>query len=380
MGIASSIIETGVDRLVKMVNTTGKVSSSDAAKELGVGMSVIMEWADFLEEEGIIRIEYKFTKPFLVARTIAKKDVQKKAKEFSGKKDVFVRKAEVSLSFLERESTKLKSIKGEFDKIKKDLGFDIDAIKDELQELAKYEHLKIDLDKQIENQKTSSVDKLQEMTKQILRERQKYHSILREIKKEEKVLGKEKAEVKSIEDGEKFIVDKLNSLKNIVNEIDSRIKKEEESVKISESNIQKLFAMADNTKARIENEKSLMKPLVEQSIRQTEKIKELQAAIIKKIETKEKNLKGAKNASKIMRNFFKNKLGVLNLIERINKDRNDLENELIALIKKAKSFQLTSKSMDLGSQIISLEKKFKGVDEKKKIFEKELKQLSLFFN
>ena len=111
MGIAGSIIETGVDKLVKLVNTKGRIAASDAAKELGVGMSVIMEWTDFLEEEGIINIEYKFTKPYLVARKIAKKDVQEKAKEFSGKKEVFIRKAEVSLSFINRESNKLKTLK-----------------------------------------------------------------------------------------------------------------------------------------------------------------------------------------------------------------------------------------------------------------------------
>ena len=100
-----------------------------------------------------------------------KKEVEEKAKEFSGKKDVFVRKAEISLGFLERESEKLRGIKEEFDKIKKDLGLDIGNIKDELDELKRYEQLKISLDKQVEEQKTASMDKLQEVTKQILMER-----------------------------------------------------------------------------------------------------------------------------------------------------------------------------------------------------------------
>ncbi|MCH8875134.1 hypothetical protein IH824_20635 [candidate division KSB1 bacterium] len=99
------VIETGVDKLVKLINSKGKISSDDAAKELGVGNTIVMEWADFLEEEGIINVEYKFTKPFLVARKIGKKDVQEKAKAFVGKKEGFVRKAEVALGFLEKESS-----------------------------------------------------------------------------------------------------------------------------------------------------------------------------------------------------------------------------------------------------------------------------------
>ena len=106
MPLTTSVIETGVDKLVNLVNLKERIPSADAAKELGVSTAIVMEWADFLEEEGIIKVEYKFTKPFLVARKLAKKDVEEKAKEFSGKKDVFVRKAEVSLSFLERESEK----------------------------------------------------------------------------------------------------------------------------------------------------------------------------------------------------------------------------------------------------------------------------------
>ena len=379
MGLTSSIIETGVDKLVKLVNTAGRVSSYDAAKELGVSNTIIMEWADFLEEEGIIKVEYKFTKQFLVTRKLGKKEVEEKAKEFSGKKDVFVRKAEVSLSFLDRESEKLKGVKEEFEKIKKNLGFDLDDIKNELQELTKYEQLKIDLDKKIGEQKTSSIDKIQEMITQISRERQKYNSILMELKKEENVLGKEKSEVKSIEESEKLIKDRLKGLKNTIKNVENKVKAEEDSFHVSESNIQKLIAMADGIKAKVENEKGLIEPLVQKSENQAESIQQLQNTIIKKIEDKEKKLKGTKKAAEKLKTFFKKKLGVLTLIDKVNEDRNNLETELIGLIKKAKSFQLTSKTADVGAQITSFEKKFKDVDEKKNFFEKELKKLGSYF-
>src|SRR3989338_1591166 len=144
MGLTSSIIETGVDKLVDLINAKGRISSSEAAIALGVSPAVIMEWADFLEEEGIISVEYKLTKQFLVARKLVKKDVEERAKEFSGKKEVFVRKAEASLSFLERESKELEDLKQDFENIKKNLGFDVDHIKDEFEELKECEKLKID--------------------------------------------------------------------------------------------------------------------------------------------------------------------------------------------------------------------------------------------
>ena len=376
MGLSDSIIETGVDKLVNLVNSRTRVSSYEAAKELGVSSTVIMEWADFLEEEGIISIEYKFTKPYLVARKLGKKEVEAKAKEFSGKKDVFVRKAEGSLSFLEREAKKLNSLKGEFDKIKDELGFDISHVKSELEELEAYEKLKIDLDRQIDKQKTASLEKVKDMTKQFLREKKRYQDILEEIHKEEKVLEREKVEAKSLEDSEKFIKDRIASIKEIIGKVEIRVKKEEESVGVSEKNLQKLALMANSVKDKVKKEKDLIDPLVEKSKRQEKKIKELQDRVIMKITEKEKKLKGVKKASKKIKDLFNRKTNVIDLIEKTNKDRNELQNELIALIKKAKSFQLSSRSRDVGSEIIHLEKKFKEVDAKKKDFEEELKKLS----
>ena len=98
MNIENSVIETGVDKLVKIVKERGQVALADVAKELGVNSNVIQEWVDFLEEEGVISVEYRLTKPYLVDRKLTKKEVESKAKEFASKKEVFVRKAEVSLS------------------------------------------------------------------------------------------------------------------------------------------------------------------------------------------------------------------------------------------------------------------------------------------
>ncbi|MBI2135343.1 hypothetical protein HYU09_05100 [Candidatus Woesearchaeota archaeon] len=375
MGLTDSIIETGVDKLVKLVNEKGRISSFDAAKELGVSNTVVMEWADFLEEEGIISIEYKFTKPFLVPRKLGKKEVQEKAKEFSGKKDVFVRKAEVSLSFLDREASKLNSIKDEFDKIKKELGFDLGSVKNELEELEKYERLKIDLDKQIENQKKASMDKIESMTKQVLREKRRYDDLLSDIRKEEENLEKEKIEAKSLEESEKLIQNRIEGIKQLISKVEGRLGKEVENVQGSEKNIQRLSEMAKSVKNRVEKEKGFIEPLIKESMEQSKKIQDLQERIVKKIEDKEKKLKGVKKASGRLKELFRKRMDIMNLIEKVNKDRNDLEKELIELVKKAKSFQLSSSKGDVGGQMVDMEKKFNEVNEKKKSFEKELKKL-----
>lgn len=159
MPAIGSVIETGVDKLVKLVNERARISMGDAAKELGVSLTVIEEWADFLEEESIISIEYKFTKPFLVERKLTKKEVAKKAKAFIGKKEIFVRKAEGTLTFLEKEAAKLRSVKTEFDKLKKEFGLEVESIRSDTEELEKYLQLKTDLNSQIQQQKIEAQKK-----------------------------------------------------------------------------------------------------------------------------------------------------------------------------------------------------------------------------
>ena len=141
---SKGIIETGVDKLVAIVKERGKIALSDAAKELGVSTSVIQEWVDFLEEEGIVSIEYNLTKPYLVDRKLTKKEVQEKAKEFLNQRDIFVRKAEVSLSILNKESGDLKNVKAEFDKLKSELGMSLDTVKSELKDLEKYQQSEVE--------------------------------------------------------------------------------------------------------------------------------------------------------------------------------------------------------------------------------------------
>ena len=253
----------------------------DAAKEIGVSLTVIEEWADFLEDEGIISIEYKFTKPFLVERKLTKTEVTKKAKECTGKKDVLERKAEGTLSFLEKEAKKLKNAKTEFDKLKKEFGLEIETMKSEIAELEKYQHLKTGLDQQIRQQKTEMQKKINDMSQKILREQKRYMGFLTEIKKEVKQLNREKQIALSIEEREKLLKKRLSSLKELTGNIEKRVANEGLSIKNSEAHIQKLKNLTDLMKQNLEKEKGSLEPLVKKSQDQWEKIQQIQNNILK---------------------------------------------------------------------------------------------------
>lgn len=59
------IVETGVDALLKIIREKGRVSLSELAKQLNTSSSVVQSWVDFLVEEGILGIEYKFITPYV---------------------------------------------------------------------------------------------------------------------------------------------------------------------------------------------------------------------------------------------------------------------------------------------------------------------------
>ncbi len=78
MALDDLLISTGVDNLIRLVKERGRVEIGTAAKELKLPARTAEDWAHVLEEEGIITIEYKLTKVYLVWRTPAVKEVEQK--------------------------------------------------------------------------------------------------------------------------------------------------------------------------------------------------------------------------------------------------------------------------------------------------------------
>lgn len=60
-----STIRTGVDEFLDYLEGKDKVSLLDAARDLKLSLNTLQSWVDFLVDEGILGIEYKFTKPFI---------------------------------------------------------------------------------------------------------------------------------------------------------------------------------------------------------------------------------------------------------------------------------------------------------------------------
>ena len=368
---SNQVIETGVDKLVELLKRKGKLSFQESAKELGVSTEVIAEWADFLNEEGILGIEYKFTTPFLVDRKVSKSEIEKKAREFTDKKDLFVRKAEGTVNVLQKEAENMKKVQGEFDSLKKDLGLDLDSVKKELIELEKMEQMKEGLSKKLLDEKQESLEKAEEMRTMIARERKMYGQLLSDISREQKGLEKKKADALDLEKKGRTLRAEMTSIRSLADELEKRVKEDDFAVKHSEDHIERLRQMAEDIRQHIMKEKSALEPLLKKKEEHEKAIKDLQQEVLKKIGGKD----GKRKASARLKGFFQEKMKVSMLVEKLNEDRGKLEKDLGELIKKAKAFQLTSKGKELDKEVKDIEGKFQEMEKRKGIFEEEFRKL-----
>jgi len=370
-----SLIETGIDKLISLVKERGRISLPNVSKELGVSKNVIGDWIKFLEEEDLITIEYRLTVPYLVYKKLSKRELITKAKEFKSKREMFLNQASVSLNFIKKEGEKLKGAKTEFDKLKKELGFEIDKVKDELKELEKYDDLKSDLDVKLMDQRKSMEKSLQDYDSKIKDEQRKYTDLIKEIGKEERVLIEEEKDSIALEEQERKLYHQLEIMKDSINNIEDRIKGKDDVIRKYKDNITDLKDFSDKIKKDIESKRKELLPVVEEARSKGKEIEKMQDMILNKLSKQKKDLKESREVTEKFQRFFDQKLKIEELLTRINKDRDELENKLKDAIKKAQAFQITAKDKDVSNNIIELEKIFGDVEKKKSFFEEELRKL-----
>ena len=93
--MVENVVTTGVDALLNLLHKEERIALFDAAKKLHVPGNTVQSWVDFLVEEHIVGIEYKFTKPYIYLNRAEKKDKKQEKKEKDAladlKKDYFAR-------------------------------------------------------------------------------------------------------------------------------------------------------------------------------------------------------------------------------------------------------------------------------------------------
>ncbi len=373
-------IETGVDKLVALVDKQGRISVKQAARELGVSETVIEEWVDFLEEEGIISLEYKLATLYLIPRKLNKKELEQKHKEFHGKKEGFIRRAEVMLADIDRESKVFQDIKSDFQKLKGEISKDLSGMKLKLQELDKFESVKEGLDNEIRAHQKEIMDKMAGITKQIEKEKKKYYDVLLEIRDEEKILKDRTEGALSLREQYDAMKEHIKECDDAVNDMVKAIKTDQSGIGDVEARIERLKKKADNIQSELLHKMSSLDDLIKQKSEKEKVILEKENEILAKAKEKGNMLKGEEQSGRRLveafKNFFTKKKHVQNLIDTVNKDRDELERDLITLINTAKALSLGKKQHDFSKHADEVQRKFKEIEKHKEKYEQHLKNLT----
>jgi len=124
MALDDLLISTGVDQLIRLVKEKGKAEMGLAAKELHQPMRTVEDWAHVLEEEGLIRIEYKLTKIYLVWQQPTAEYVEKKSEKLEEKAIQTATEIDQLLSKVEKGGAELQEMQGEISKLDVTSGLD----------------------------------------------------------------------------------------------------------------------------------------------------------------------------------------------------------------------------------------------------------------
>ena len=149
------LITTGVDALVRLVKEKEKIELEEAAQALNIPESTIEEWARILEEEGIVRIEYKLTKIFLNWIKPSEEEMAKERESFYQERAGIQKETVAIQDKLKPNLNELAQLQGAFAKISEKLYPRLEALEKSLSTLPKDQLLPVLQDFQ------SQIDKIQ---------------------------------------------------------------------------------------------------------------------------------------------------------------------------------------------------------------------------
>lgn len=371
-------IDTGVDKLVRLVNERGKIELGDAAKSLGVPTALVQEWADFLQEEKLIDTEYSLTKNYLCKKNLSKDEITQKTKEYQGKKEALIRKIDTSLQQLDQKMGGFNAVKEQFD-ILGELQ-DMGEVREDVEMLRHFEDLKKSVDTEIEEQQVQYGSAVEELNHTLQKEQARYDTILSDIEKETLRLKNERSEVQDLATDEETLAKRLLAFEEIVRTIREKLTVEATDIHLHEDRLQKLHTLADQLHNELATTKQKdLTQLKKISEDQGARIKRLQQEILDKVKDRlahQHHLEGhADEVAKRLESLFAQREHLTTLIKQIDNDEQGLKMELGQLLLKAKAFDVATHGDEMNKHIAELTQRFKEFGEQKETLNAKLSDL-----
>jgi len=377
-------ITTGVDKLVELISDKKRLDIDIAAKALGVGKDVVQGWAEFLEEEGIVTLEYSLSKVWIVERKISKEDVLTNIKEVSSEKDALTRKIDVAINSLKGETTDFESIRSEFLNIQGHIKEEIDVVKKQLSELDRYDSLRKNLGKDIDKQKDDYNSLVILAQEKLKLESQKYEELRNVIAKERSNIDQYTKKIEELiklrSDYERTLTSLKESLKNIDKVVVDYKQRFEEANKVVKNYKVSLDAL---DKEIFEQKNNLLINKINILKANEDRLFRNQLQIEKEIRTKVENIESHSGVSdkihQSFEGFFSKNIATEKLISEIENDKLSLTKDLEALKAKVISFTLLTSNAEIKSELKDIESQIKMFEVKKSSIKSKIEQLISLF-
>ncbi|MBW2996824.1 hypothetical protein KY349_00620 [Candidatus Woesearchaeota archaeon] len=377
-----SVIETGVDKLVKLVSEYKKISVKDAAKELGVSVSSVEEWADFLEEEGIISIQAKFATVYLVEKKLSKKDLVEKVKTVRAEKESFVRRIESSINALERDHEEIKLIDSEFKQIKsllEDKFLKLSKKLDKLEDFKKSHH---QIGVRCNELEKDYEEKLKNLDSKLKKEERSYREVLAKVEEELENIKKERDKVTHMIDTEKDLHLQVEHLNKQIGHIRDEIEKENKQLDIDDQRLKKSADAAEGIKKDIESTSKDLDEVSKQFTASRKEIESMEKTFLKDVESlktgdldKIGSYKESREVVDRFRKFFDQTREIEGLIHKAEKEEEELKEHFEKLAKKVQAFTAVTSVPEIKNEMGSLQNELAEIESRKKLLAVQLMKL-----
>lgn len=126
------LVTTGVDALVRLVKQRGRIELEEASKGLKIPADTIEDWARVLEEEGIIRVQYKLTKIYLVWVTPTEEEVAVEKESFYKEKAELEKEIAEVREKIKPQMEEMETLRSSFAKFYENVYAKLDAMEKKL--------------------------------------------------------------------------------------------------------------------------------------------------------------------------------------------------------------------------------------------------------
>ncbi|MBU2561146.1 MAG: hypothetical protein KKD17_02530 [Nanoarchaeota archaeon] len=377
-----SVIETGVDKLVRLISERKKISVKDAAKELGVSVSSVEDWADFLEEEGIISIQTQFATVYLVEKKIGKKELEEKVKAVREEKDEFMKRVESSINALARDREEIKLIDGEFKQIKDLLESNFSRLHKKLEKLEDFRKSHRTIELKRKGLEDDYGKKIKEMEDKLRKEQKEYHDLLDSLDQELEQIKKERESLTQMRASEKELQSKVGEINRMLEQVKKEIDKENQQISVDEERLKRSEGVAKRIKQEMESDSKGLEEISRQVKVSRKELEALEKEFVKDLDSLGKgdlekigSYKDSKQLIDKFKSFFEQSKEVDKLIQGAEKEEDELSEHFGKLIKKAQAFSVMTSAPEVKKEIEDLRKELEAIESKKALLASQLKKL-----